>query len=131
MVELATPPFVRTDLGDFVNLTGIAGQNSLWPSEKVFGQHFLVSITNGGPPGVIGPPYYDPSYGMAVDSPEDFEQKSIYAYFKFFLNSDSPNPATTASFRARLVSRPRNPATPVGVAFISPSPAACNDGVCQ
>ena len=39
------------------NVTGVPGQNTATPAEKIFSQHFI-QLLNGS--------YYDPSYGVTV-----------------------------------------------------------------
>lgn len=66
-----TPP----GFGDAVNGTGIPGQNSMTPSQKAFGVHFILEVTGMGPE-----PFYDPSYGVTYNGPSGFATKAVDGY---------------------------------------------------
>ena len=67
--------------GQMISQTGLPGQNSMTPSEKVFGAHFIVKDTFGTSGSVL---YYDPSYGVtylnACDPLQGFEYKAVAGY---------------------------------------------------
>jgi hypothetical protein len=73
--------------GDLQNETGLPGQNSPTPSEKVFVRHFIVKIDpnllTSFPPGTG--PYFDPSCGVTYTGPggqTGFEGQAIAGYAK-------------------------------------------------
>lgn len=65
------PPFPNDVYGDLTSLSGIPGQNTATPSEKVFGSHFIVQQ---------GAAFYDPSYGVTYSGPTDFQTKAVAGY---------------------------------------------------
>jgi len=68
------PPFPDNapfTYGDLKSVDGIPGQNVKKPVEKAFTRHFIVKA-NGR--------YYDPSYGVIHESPEDFEKNVLFGY---------------------------------------------------
>src|SRR5262249_14380148 len=75
--------------GDLTSLATLAGQNTMPPSEKLFGNHKIVNVdTSLVSPG-IGP-YFDPSYGVSYASSADFETKAIDGYF-FHVDGEAVN----------------------------------------
>jgi hypothetical protein len=91
--------------GDITSDSGLPGQNSPTPSEKLFGLHFIVQAPPGSSSG-----YYDPSYGVQYTGPcgvpDGFESNSIAGY-AFPASSDSPT-ASTWDFGVRQPSGPCN-----------------------
>jgi hypothetical protein len=77
--------------GDMINLQTHLGQNTAPPSEKLFGNHYIVSY---------GSTYYDPSYGVTYTSAQDFENKSVAGYAEI-LATDNPSPSSTIILRVR------------------------------
>jgi len=69
------PPLPADVYGDMLSLPGIPGQNTVTPSEKAFGSHFIVKVLGS---------YYDPSYGVTYVDADDFEEKSVAGYFNRF-----------------------------------------------
>jgi len=69
--------------GDLESQSGIAGQNSLNPSEKVFDFHFIVKVPHFSG---LKEMYYDPSYGVTyngddkLSAAKDFEEKVVAGY---------------------------------------------------
>ncbi len=61
--------------GDLTSDTGLSGQNSATPAEKLFALHFIVQAPSG-----LGGGYYDPSYGVTYVNNCDFESKSVAGY---------------------------------------------------
>jgi hypothetical protein len=59
------------DFGDLVSATGIAGQNSATPSEKVFVLHYILRY---------GSKYYDPSYGVMYHDEFDMEDDAVHGF---------------------------------------------------
>ena len=78
-------PSQPTKFGDATNdASGIPGQNTLPPAEKIFGNHVyvlphLVDNSSGTPVPVpaSGGPYFDPSYGVTYLNTADFVQKAV------------------------------------------------------
>ncbi len=72
-LELNEPyaSMVPSTSGDVQSQTGLAGQNSPTPAEKVFGSHYFQLWNNL---------YYDPSYGVNYTDAADFQAKAIAGY---------------------------------------------------
>ncbi len=76
------PPMALYQFGDLTSTAGAAGQGELGvspagtPSEKVFGSHYIVKLTNAAlaPQGQPGP------YGRWYAGPADLETKAIQGY---------------------------------------------------
>lgn len=64
--------------GDLVHESGVAGQNTPTPAEKIFNNHQFVKLNTPGLPDR----YFDPSYGLTYHDERDFEQKAIKGYYK-------------------------------------------------
>jgi hypothetical protein len=71
--------------GDLTSLNTLPGQNTMPPSEKLFGSHYIVKIDPSLAPSGEGP-YFDPSYGVWYLDNADFEAKAIDGYFKAIEN---------------------------------------------
>jgi hypothetical protein len=91
------PPNQNNRYGDLTSKTGIAGQNSPTPSEKIFGRHFIVKITDSEAvhDGGLTTFYYDPSYGVTyagdkIGAEVNFENQAVDGYFKYF-DEDAPD----------------------------------------
>jgi hypothetical protein len=69
-----SPGSSSNQYGDLVSLPTLPGQHTTPPNEKVFGSHYIVSLSPG-----VGP-YYDPSYGVTYNDPADFQTKAIWGY---------------------------------------------------
>lgn len=65
------PAFPNNIYGDLTSQPTLAGQNTRPPSEKVFGQHFIVQH---------GTTFYDPSYGSTYSNETNFESKAVAGY---------------------------------------------------
>lgn len=98
--EMVPVPYPPDGYGDLTSLTGVAGQNSATPSEKVFYNHqFLVYYTTAG-----GKIYYDPSYGITYSSTApapDMEQSAIFGF-----STDLYPPSPTNNFCPVYVRKP-------------------------
>jgi hypothetical protein len=70
---VTTPP--TTSWGGPTSGTGLPGQHTTTPSEKVFTQHFIVQAPAGGA-------YYDPSYGVQYSGNCGFETSAVVGYAK-------------------------------------------------
>ncbi len=68
-------PLGNGDFGDLRAITGIGGQNSPTPAEKVFPNHAIVHA------GTSAKPYFDPSYGVRYANEADMETVSVYGFF--------------------------------------------------
>ncbi len=64
--------------GDLESQTGIPGQNSPMPSEKVFGEHYVLYVPDLTSYGF--PVYLDPSYGTHYFNELDFELGAVVGY---------------------------------------------------
>jgi len=74
-------PHIPLDLyGDLLSLTGVPGQNSNPPSEKLFGNHKILAVN---PTLGVGP-YLDPSYGVTYTGSAMFEANAVAGYVRFF-----------------------------------------------
>jgi hypothetical protein len=75
---MVTSPPSGPAFGDLRSAAGVAGQNSMTPSEKAFGSHFIVEVNNS----LITTqgPYFDPSYGKTYANNCDFETQDIAGY---------------------------------------------------
>ena len=79
---MVPPP--SAGFGDLTNLTGIAGQNSVTPAEKVFGSHFFIKVDPSLLAGTgLAGPYFDPSYGVQYSGADNFEAQAISGYAQF------------------------------------------------
>jgi len=101
-IEMVPPPIPSdpTKFGDARNdLTGLNGQNTFPPAEKIFGNHVfilphLTDNSSGTPIPVPTPggPYYDPSYGVTYSGIPDFVTKAVAGIVTLQLNFKSiPN----------------------------------------
>lgn len=72
----------NTEHGDLLNLEGIAGQNEATPFSKVFANYYILKYDNT---------FYDPSYGVTYDSPDDFEQNVFGVGITFDDAANPPN----------------------------------------
>jgi hypothetical protein len=85
--------------GDFVNKTGLPGQNIVTPSEKFFEEHQLVKITESLPTGLN--PYFDPSYGVTFQNQLDFETNAVYGYGYGELGEEDEKEKDKLNFKIR------------------------------
>ena len=75
MVPANVPP----TYGYMTSCTGLPGQNSGSPSEKLFGSHYIFQISEDIAGGA-GPSYFDPSYGLTYADPATFEKNAVAGY---------------------------------------------------
>ncbi|HID98912.1 MAG TPA: hypothetical protein EYP59_01310 [Thiotrichaceae bacterium] len=89
--------------GDFVNLPGVAGQNTRTPSEKVFHDHWIVKVELDQ---LSSKPYYDPSYGLVYENKEDFEKNALYGFGAYLAVEDEKDkkPPGTYNYRRKTIS---------------------------
>ncbi|RKZ42105.1 MAG: hypothetical protein DRR00_31180, partial [Candidatus Parabeggiatoa sp. nov. 3] len=95
--------------GELVSQVGLAGQNSPTLSEKVFGVHYIVKITDleAISDGHLTTFYYDPSYGVTYsgekeESEQNFETDAVAGYYRAFHDPGQPDENEEPShFRAR------------------------------
>jgi hypothetical protein len=94
--------------GELVSQVGLAGQNSPTPSEKVFGVHYILKITDSDAisDGRLTTFYYDPSYGVTYpgekeEAQRNFEKDAVAGYYKQFLKEEEEKDQKPNYFRAR------------------------------
>jgi hypothetical protein len=94
--------------GELVSQVGLAGQNSPTPSEKVFGEHYILKITDveAISNGRLTTFYYDPSYGVIYkgkkeEAERNFEKDAVAGYYKQFLKKEKEGDKKPNYFRAR------------------------------
>lgn len=104
----------RVDFGDLSNVSGLAGQNTPDPSEKVFSSHYIVKVASGK----SGFPqeYFDPSYGQRFYRAGEFQIRSLFGYLKqaIVAPGSPPAPAGEAWFALRKI----DSTSPVGITFV-------------
>jgi hypothetical protein len=66
---------------DCTDILGLAGQNSPWPSQKVFDNHRIIQK---------GTVYYDPSYGFSSNSKRNYEEAAVAGYGTLNTHPDYP-----------------------------------------
>ena len=94
------PDLPGSQYGQLTNNTGLAGQNSPKPSEKLFGFHFIVKANSG---------YYDPSYGVTYTGPRGFETSALEGYARDTgEGTRTAGGITYAIYRARKVNATTN-----------------------
>jgi hypothetical protein len=88
-LELNNPDgsMVPSTSGDVQEQSGIAGQNSPSPAERVFGVHYFQLWNNL---------YYDPSYGVNYTDAADFQSKAIAGYVISTASRTPGKPAVAA-----------------------------------
>jgi hypothetical protein len=94
---------VNPDFGaDVTNLSGIRGQGSTsssapayTPTEKIFGQHFILHLTTLDGSAVQGEGYYDPSYWRTYSGPADFQTKSVTGFATHLFQGPGGDPFGT------------------------------------
>ncbi|RKZ72409.1 MAG: hypothetical protein DRR19_32095 [Candidatus Parabeggiatoa sp. nov. 1] len=73
----------NNEYDELLNKTGIRGQNTPTPAEKVFGTHTIVKLPKRSLPKELDDtPYFDPSYGVTYRDEKDFEDQAVYGYAK-------------------------------------------------
>ena len=65
---------------DYISQTGIPGQNTETPSEKVFTQHFVIMYTKMGQNCMMSACYYDPSYGVTFLNEAGFQTGAVFGF---------------------------------------------------
>jgi hypothetical protein len=93
------PPNAPPKYGDLTSSTGIAGQNSPTPSEKLFGRHFILSVS----PSVAGTagPYFDPSYGVTYAGQSAFEGTAVGGYAAWVVTNYTGTTAISSNYGVR------------------------------
>jgi hypothetical protein len=83
--EMIPPPDPATPTvyGATTSDTGVPGQNSPTPSEKIHTNHAIVCVPATGL-------FYDPSYGLTYTGPADSETQALDGYASKF-STDAPN----------------------------------------
>lgn len=71
MVPSPTDP--KTIYCDYMSDNGLPGQNTPTPSEKFFGNHWIVMYAGTNM-------YYDPSYGVTYADAKNFQTKAVYGF---------------------------------------------------
>ncbi|RKZ44148.1 MAG: hypothetical protein DRR00_28650, partial [Candidatus Parabeggiatoa sp. nov. 3] len=91
------PPRTNHIYGDLTSHQSyLEGQNTRPPSEKVFGQHIIVKVTDQEAIAKgLSTFYYDPSYGQAYhgegrDAERDFESQAVVGYVRFRSYFETP-----------------------------------------
>lgn len=74
---------VNGSMGDLSNGSGLAGQNTTTPAEKVFGTHVLFR-----PAWSFF--YYDPSYGLSYTGSSHFKSAAVFGFCNSIITQGSP-----------------------------------------
>jgi hypothetical protein len=121
------PANKNNEYGDLISKEGIKGQNSPTPSEKIFGQHFIVKVTDSQAieDGRLTTFYYDPSYGVTYkgnkeEAERDFEDKAVDGYFRKFKDKDlriDADPDTETGYIEVPIYRARKKLDEIGIEF--------------
>lgn len=121
LFELVPAPTPPNRYADLTNDTGAPGQNTITPSQKLFGDHAIVKTTIGGTTR-----YFDPSYGLEYSGPGEFATKAVdgYVIVMALTPTTSGTPGTPPSPDPRLkLARKRvsnASGTELGVKFTPP-----------
>jgi len=106
--------------GNLTSTAGLAGQNTPTPSEKVFGQHYIVALGPTLATSIPGDSYFDPSYGRTYTNAAVFETGtgagtgSVAGYAVKDTNPGAP----FGGFVVRQTSGPTN------IAFVTAAPGS-------
>jgi hypothetical protein len=126
-VDGMVPADKNFDYGDLISEEGIAGQNSPTLSEKTFGAHFIVKVTDSQAikDGKLTTFYYDPSYGVTYkgnkeEAERDFEDNAVDGYFRQFFDKDlkvDPEPKSETGYIPAQIYRARKKLGEIGIEF--------------
>jgi len=126
-VDGMVPANKNNNYADLISEEGVAGQNSPTPSEKTFGQHFIVKITDSQAieDGKLTTLYYDPSYGVAYkgnkeEAERDFEDNAVDGYFRQFKDKDlevDADPDSETGYIEAPIYRARKKLGEIGIEF--------------
>jgi hypothetical protein len=86
--------------GDLTSLPTIPGQNTSPPREKMFISHYIVAplLTTTLPVAR----FYDPSYGLVYEGPDDFEMRAVWGYMRPSAVLNPDNSFSTGFFARRV-----------------------------